>query len=459
MTPHKSRADQLDDGEKPFSKTPALATSNLRTIGGELDRMTRWTYFICVTVILASVLAVTFIYAPPIVRDKLIVTLLLMAVTPVRGMFPHLKQSTAEKKILLFLLYEAAIVGFGVSLRSVAESSGLSPLLVLGAGLYPTIVVAMLAFSLFSRAINVFFLCQFVVIGTWAVMGSSDMHEWIIPWITILLGTSLYAAVTNDNVSKNLNQVWVAEKKSHELSVQNERLRVAAIERDLELASQVQESLVTQFDPFQWHGLKVEYYQKKFDKLGGDWFGARILSSGELVLAVTDVSGKGVAAAMVAQAIHTLWVATLFEEGFSPESFLHSANKTLLMMGVKVPHTATMGIAVVSDDTVKYYSAGHVPLVLDYGVDAAKRFIPVIATGSILGMSPVLGLSVKQMAISAAQPKGILIGTDGIFHGGTSLRQKGLGQLLDRLDESGSDALESYGAADDKLLIWAKRAA
>jgi sigma-B regulation protein RsbU (phosphoserine phosphatase) len=260
-------------------------------------------------------------------------------------------------------------------------------------------------------------------------------------------------------VSKNLNQVWVAEKKSHELSVQNERLRVAAIERDLELASQVQESLVTQFDPFQWHGLKVEYYQKKFDKLGGDWFGARILSSGELVLAVTDVSGKGVAAAMVAQAIHTLWVATLFEEGFSPESFLHSANKTLLMMGVKVPHTATMGIAVVSDDTVKYYSAGHVPLVLDYGVDAAKRFIPVIATGSILGMSPVLGLSVKQMAISAAQPKGILIGTDGIFHGGTSLRQKGLGQLLDRLDESGSDALESYGAADDKLLIWAKRAA
>jgi hypothetical protein len=119
MTPHKSRADQLDDGEKPFSKTPALATSNLRTIGGELDRMTRWTYFICVTVILASVLAVTFIYAPPIVRDKLIVTLLLMAVTPVRGMFPHLKQSTAEKKILLFLLYEAAIVGFGVSLRGV----------------------------------------------------------------------------------------------------------------------------------------------------------------------------------------------------------------------------------------------------------------------------------------------------------------------------------------------------
>ncbi|MBM4254201.1 MAG: hypothetical protein FJ146_19725 [Deltaproteobacteria bacterium] len=457
MTQPSHKSSHQAKQEQPFSKVPVATGSTLTKIGGELSRRTRWNYFFLTSAILAAAISVAYFYAPAIIRNKLVVTLLLMGITPLRGVFPRANQSTLEMRAFWFWFYEVAIVGLGLCFRSVAETSELTPILILGAALYPTIIVTILAFSYVGRVVNALFVGQFVILSTWAIMGNPAMHPWIVPWITIMLGTSLYAVLTNDSIAKNLDRIWDTEKKTHELSVQNERLRVAAIEKDLELASQVQESLVTQFDPFDWHGYRVEYYQKKFDKLGGDWFGARILSSGDLVLAVTDVSGKGVAAAMVAQAIHTLWVGTLFEEEFSPEAFLHSANKTLLMMGAKVPHTATMGIAVVSKQDVKYYSAGHVPLVIDYGVQEAKRFVPVIATGGILGMSPVLALSMKQIAINQAHVKGILIGTDGIFHGGTSLRQKGLGVLLDKLDTQGVEALESYGAADDKLLIWAKR--
>lgn len=457
MTRPSRKSSHGVERDQPFSKAPAPTSSNLTIIGGQLSRRTKWSYFFLTSTILGAVISIAYIYAPAVIRNRLLVTLILMAITPLRGMFPRANQSVLEMRIFLFWFYEVTIIGLGLCLRSVAEIPDLSPLLVLGTALYPAIIVSILAFAYVGRLINMLLLCQFVVLGTWAIMGNPAMHPWIVPWITITLGTSLYAVLTNDSIAKNLDRIWETEKKTHELSVQNERLRVAAIEKDLELASQVQESLVTQFDPFDWHGYRVQYYQKKFDKLGGDWFGARILASGDLVLAVTDVSGKGVAAAMVAQAIHTLWVGTLFEEEFSPEAFLHSANKTLLMMGAKVPHTATMGIAVVSKHDVKYYSAGHVPLVIDYGVQEAKRFVPVIATGGILGMSPVLALSMKQIAINQAQVKGILVGTDGIFHGGTSLRQKGLGVLLDKLDAKGVEALESYGAADDKLLIWAKR--
>ena len=58
--------------------------------------------------------------------------------------------------------------------------------------------------------------------------------------------------------------------------------------------------------------------------------GARMLTNGDLVLAVADVSGKGIAASIVAQAIHTLWVQALVQENFDPEKWLHDVNNTLI---------------------------------------------------------------------------------------------------------------------------------
>ncbi len=431
--------------------------SNLRELGKEIDQSSPSKYFISISILLLACNVVAYIYAPVIVRSIMIPTLMIMSFCVLLFMVPQIKHGKKTFQLVLVLFYETVIVGLGISLALISKGTTVTALMVLGSGLYLGAVALLLAFSHFGRLANIALTIQIVGIGAWAMWGNAEMHPWIVPWMSIMLAVSIYAAVNNDNLANSVYHVYLAQKNAYDLRVQNERLRTLAIEKEIELARQVQDALVTQFDPFDWRGFRVEYYQKKFDALGGDWFATRVLDSGDLVLAVTDVSGKGLAAAMVAQAIHTLWVETLFEADFSPELFMQNANKTLLTMGARVPHTATMGIALISEKGVRYYSAGHVPLVLDFGSSAVKRFLPVVASGNILGMAPTLSLSVKQVSISAASLEGFMLGTDGVFDGGTSHRQKGLVELLTKLEAGSTEALGHFGPSDDKLLIWARR--
>ncbi|OHB75791.1 MAG: hypothetical protein A2W31_08565 [Planctomycetes bacterium RBG_16_64_10] len=75
-------------------------------------------------------------------------------------------------------------------------------------------------------------------------------------------------------------------------------LRQRALERDLELAHQVQQGLVPSAPP-QVAGYLFYHYYGAANQVGGDFFDYVPLAGGRMTIVVADVSGKGVAAALL----------------------------------------------------------------------------------------------------------------------------------------------------------------
>ncbi len=84
-------------------------------------------------------------------------------------------------------------------------------------------------------------------------------------------------------------QVWQLHQQS---------LKQAAMQRDLELAAQVQASLLPAGPP---QVPKYEFFAfyRSAQKVGGDYYDYVELPDGRLAVAVADVSGKGIAAALI----------------------------------------------------------------------------------------------------------------------------------------------------------------
>ena len=66
----------------------------------------------------------------------------------------------------------------------------------------------------------------------------------------------------------------------------------AALNRDLALAQEIQDSLAPLSSTLTAGRYHASFYQQKFAALGGDWMGARTLATGELVVVVADATGK-----------------------------------------------------------------------------------------------------------------------------------------------------------------------
>ncbi len=78
----------------------------------------------------------------------------------------------------------------------------------------------------------------------------------------------------------------------------------AFVESELEMACQIQKGLV----PKQFHapGLELAFGFEPCRWVGGDYVDALVLPDGRVLLAIADVCGKGLQAALVASSVHTL---------------------------------------------------------------------------------------------------------------------------------------------------------
>ncbi len=82
----------------------------------------------------------------------------------------------------------------------------------------------------------------------------------------------------------------------------------AFIERELDMARQIQEGLVPR--AFELEGLELAIGFEPCRWVGGDYVDALPLPDGRVLLAIADVCGKGLQAALVASSLHTLVRAT-----------------------------------------------------------------------------------------------------------------------------------------------------
>ena len=143
--------------------------------------------------------------------------------------------------------------------------------------------------------------------------------------------------------------------------------------RELEIAVEIQKALLPILPaPLSSHWL-VSIYQESSLSIAGDYAIAKTDAEGNLVVAMIDVMGKGVSAALLASIFRTAFDLSLRIP--SASGILDTINRTLCDQLGKLTMFITCAIARVSADgkSLDHASAGHCPTFF-YQADGTRRF-------------------------------------------------------------------------------------
>lgn len=142
--------------------------------------------------------------------------------------------------------------------------------------------------------------------------------------------------------------------------------QTSSIERELEMARKIQQSLVpqqAQFDSLHQQ-MEVVVGFEPCHWVGGDYADAVPMPDGRVLLAVADVCGKGMEAALVASSVHTFVRATV-DVGLSPTEIVSRLNRH--MCRYLPDHVFITMLCVAADLTngdLEVVSAGHPPALI-----------------------------------------------------------------------------------------------
>lgn len=206
------------------------------------------------------------------------------------------------------------------------------------------------------------------------------------------------------------NQAAIAMENArfHEEAVLRERLR-----RDLELATRVQTSFLPSHLP-QVAGYEFFAYYQPAQAVGGDYYGFIPLPSGRWAVAVGDVAGKGISAALLMAKLSSDARACFLAEP-DPAGAVGKLNDQLY------PHTSPMDrfvtlAAVVLDParhTATLVSAGHPsPQLARQGGTVLQDAVPKTTSGLPLGMIEGVAYEACQMALAPGD--NLILFSDGV---------------------------------------------
>jgi serine phosphatase RsbU (regulator of sigma subunit)/FixJ family two-component response regulator len=187
------------------------------------------------------------------------------------------------------------------------------------------------------------------------------------------------------------------------------------IKAELEVARQIQHNLLRQNLP-DIPGAKLQACCYPAREVGGDFFEVFVHPKGDLWLAVGDVSGKGVPAALfMASAISVLRRELSQETPAAPNVVIHNLNHALCsdLMGNNCFITLVLACYTPSTKELKYANAGHIyPLVWSHQGTAAEQPNYLKVRGIPLGILP--NWQAKSGCLFLAPGDTLLLASDGI---------------------------------------------
>lgn len=199
------------------------------------------------------------------------------------------------------------------------------------------------------------------------------------------------------------------------LAVENSRLHEDAIkkrdlERELEFATQVQLGFLPTERP-RVPGFDFYDFYEAALRVGGDFFDYLTLQDGRLVVALGDVAGKGVAAALLMARLHSMTQLHLLTQP-TPARAMNALNRELTSSGLG--HRFVTFLFVVLDPAKQQMSvvnAGHLPPLLR---TAAGKVAPVAAEASGLPLGIKADTEYEQGEFEIAPGNAVLLYTDGV---------------------------------------------
>jgi len=143
-----------------------------------------------------------------------------------------------------------------------------------------------------------------------------------------------------------------------------ENARLASYEREVQLASHIQERLLPA-EPPRIDGLEIAGRCVAARDVGGDFYDFLSLEGDALGLVVADVSGHNVAAALLQTATRATFRAAALQ-GASPAQMLATSNDSLMQDLERAGHFLTAWVARLDPQTgaVEFEGAGHPPALL-----------------------------------------------------------------------------------------------
>ena len=169
-----------------------------------------------------------------------------------------------------------------------------------------------------------------------------------------------------------------------------EQAQKASLEKEMELARQVQQAMLPPHTLDEHGYLKVVGYCMPASSCGGDWWTYRKLSNGRMLLVLGDATGHGIHSAIIAAtargAVEAL--SAIDERLLTPEQVLRAIDSAIRQVGDhNVLMTAFSAVFDSMSGTLHYANAGqNFPYVIKLGPDRVLESASIIAaSGNPLG--------------------------------------------------------------------------
>lgn len=171
-------------------------------------------------------------------------------------------------------------------------------------------------------------------------------------------------------------------------SVRREIAQRERLDRELEIAREVQQRLFPQALP-KVEGLDFAGYCRPAEGVGGDYYDFIHLPDGCLGIAVGDVSGKGIAAALMMASLQASLRGQTIKPCETLSEMIQHINR-LVYEASAINRYATFFYAEYNPETMvmRYVNAGHNPPILWRGADEKNEFVRLEDGGTVVGMFP-----------------------------------------------------------------------
>ena len=153
------------------------------------------------------------------------------------------------------------------------------------------------------------------------------------------------------------------EKTVSELEASREVVRLKTLEerkkseQELALAQETQESLLPRNLP-QFENFRIYAFNNPTRYVGGDFYDFLQMGSGELMGVLADVSGKGMAAALLSSMVLGA-LGTEFRSGSAPQDVLHRVNQLLCEKSLPYQFVTLFLFVLNPEGAGQFISAGH----------------------------------------------------------------------------------------------------
>ena len=178
--------------------------------------------------------------------------------------------------------------------------------------------------------------------------------------------------------------------------------------------------------------LASRYLPASRESLGGDWYDAFVLGTGQVAVAIGDVVGHGVLAAAAMAQLRTALRAYAVE-GHPPSTVLELVNRLMRGLGPRAMTTLVYGVIDLDHAQIELVVAGHPPPLL-IPPDGEARFLEG-AAGIPLGVSEIARYPSETFALEPGST--LLLYTDGLVESRSESIDHGLARLRELADSNG----------------------